>query len=71
MPIPTLDDPEQTQAFIATRVREGSDWIKVVYDHDETFGRPVPTLDVAALPRILASARSHGKVGRVPRRQTT
>ena len=46
VPIPTLDDPEQTEAFIAARVDEGSDWIKVVYEHGETSGRPVPTLAV-------------------------
>ena len=62
VPIPTLDDPEQTEAFIAARVREGSDWIKVVYEHGETSGRPVPTLDASTLPRIVAAARAHGKL---------
>lgn len=55
MPIPTLDDPEQTEAFIAARVAEGSDWIKVVYEHGETSGWPVPTLDESTLPRIVAA----------------
>ena len=62
VPIPTLDDPEQTEAFIAARVREGSDWIKVVYEHGETSGRPVPTLDASTLPRIVVAARAHGKL---------
>ena len=62
MPIPTLDDPEQTEAFIAARVDEGSDWIKVVYEHGETSGRPVPTLDPSTLPRIVAAARVHNKL---------
>ena len=62
VPIPTLDDPEQTEAFIAARVREGSDWIKVVYEHGETSGRPVPTFDASTLPRIVAAARAHGKL---------
>ena len=62
VPIPTLDDPEQTEAFIAARVSEGSDWIKVVYEHGETSGRPVPTLDASTLPRIVAAARAHGKL---------
>ena len=62
VPIPTLDDPGQTEAFIAARVREGSDWIKVVYEHGETSGRPVPTLDASTLPRVVAAARAHGKL---------
>ena len=62
VPIPTLDDPEQTEAFIAARVGEGSDWIKVVYEHGETSGRPVPTLDASTLPRIVAAARAHNKL---------
>ena len=62
MPIPTLDDPGQAEAFVAARVREGSYWIKVVYEHGETSGRPVPTLDASTLPRIVAAARAHGKL---------
>ncbi len=62
VPIPTLDDPGQTEAFIAARVREGSDWIKVVYEHGETSGRPVPTLDASTLPRIVTAARAHEKL---------
>ena len=62
VPIPTLDDPEQTEAFIAARVGEGSDWIKVVYEHGQTSGRPVPTLAASTLPRIVAAARAHGKL---------
>ena len=62
VPIPTLDDPEQTEAFIAARVGEGSDWIKVVYEHGETSGWPVPTLDESTLPRIVAAARAHDKL---------
>ena len=62
VPIPTLDGPEQTEAFIAARVGEGSDWIKVVYEHGETSGRPVPTLAASTLPRIVAAARAHDKL---------
>ena len=62
VPIPTLDDPEQTEAFVAARVDEGSDWIKVVYEHGETSGRPVPTLAASTLPRIVAAARAHDKL---------
>ena len=62
VPIPTLDDPDQTEAFIAARVGEGSDWIKVVYEHGETSGWPVPTHDASTLPRIVAAARVHDKL---------
>ena len=62
VPIPTLDDPGQTEAFIAARVGEGSDWIKVVYEHGETSGRPVPTLAASTLPRIAAAVHAHDKL---------
>lgn len=59
--IPTLDDPEQTEAHIAARVAEGADYIKVVYEHGHGF-RPVPTHAASTLPRIVAAAHAHDKL---------
>ncbi|MYA07140.1 MAG: amidohydrolase family protein [Holophagales bacterium] len=56
--LPTLDDPEQTEAFIADRVAAGADFIKVIYEAG-TAGRPLPTFAVSTLPRIVAAAHSH------------
>ena len=62
MSLPTLDDPEQTEAFIAERVAEGSDFIKVIYEGGGTVGRAIPTFAPSTLPRIVAAAHSHGQL---------
>ena len=62
VPIPTLDDPDRTEAFVAARVDEGADYIKVIYEHGETSGRPVPTHAAPTLPRIVRAAHTHGKL---------
>ncbi|MYJ24640.1 MAG: amidohydrolase family protein [Holophagales bacterium] len=56
--LPTLDDPEQTDAFIADRVAAGADFIKVIYEAGAA-GRPLPTFAVSTLPRIVTAAHSH------------
>ncbi len=58
--LPTLDDPEQTEAFIADRAAEGADFIKVIYEAGESVGRPIATHAASTLPRIVAAAHSHG-----------
>ncbi len=59
--LPTLDDPEQTEAFIGDRVAAGADFIKVIYEagSDE---RPLPTFDVSTLQRIVAATHSHDRL---------
>ena len=56
--LPTLDDPEQTEAFIADRAAAGADFIKVIYEPGSA-GRPLPTFAASTLPRITAAAHSH------------
>ena len=59
MSLPTLDNPDQTEAFISDRVADGADFIKVLYEAGETVGRTIPTFAPATLPRIVAAAHSH------------
>src|SRR5262249_42968929 len=52
IPVPTLTKPEEADAWVAARVAEGSDYIKLVLDDGSSWARPWPTLDkdvVAAL----------------------
>ena len=62
LPIPTLDDPEQAEAFVAARVAEGSDYIKIVYETGAAMGRPLPTHAPATLKRLVDAAHSHDKL---------
>jgi len=47
LPIPTLTQPDQAQAWVDDRIEEGSDFIKIVLEDGSPFGFriPFPTLD--------------------------
>lgn len=51
--IPTLGGPDLADAFVADRLAEGSDFIKIVYDQ---AGGHWPTLDAATLGAVIAAA---------------
>ncbi|MDQ6663531.1 MAG: amidohydrolase family protein [Acidobacteriota bacterium] len=59
IPIPTLDDPAEAQAFVDARIAEGSDLIKIIY---ENFGGKVPRLHKASMERVVEAAHARGKL---------
>ena len=59
--IPTLDDPNETEAFVAARIAEGSDFIKIVHEAGSAGWR-FPTFDALQLKRIAAAAQAGGKL---------
>jgi imidazolonepropionase-like amidohydrolase len=54
--IPTIDRPEDADAFVAGRVAEGSDYIKVVLDELHHLGVHNPTLDNATATALVEAA---------------
>lgn len=58
-PIPTLTKPEEAEAWVAARVAEGSDYIKIVSDD---AGGLIPTLDDPTIAAVIAAAHKHGKL---------
>jgi imidazolonepropionase-like amidohydrolase len=60
--IPTLDGPEQAQAFVDARIAEGSDFIKVIYDDGSAYGHPFPTLSRGELAAVVRAAHARGKL---------
>jgi imidazolonepropionase-like amidohydrolase len=62
MPIPTLDAAADAAAFVAARLNEGSDFIKLVVESGHGWGRDSPTLDAARLAAATTAARAHGKL---------
>jgi len=59
LPIATLERPEEADAFVAARVKEGSDYLKIVYEP----GRGTMTsLDRATLEACVAAAHRRGLV---------
>ena len=62
LPVPTLTKPEEADGWVAARIAEGSDYIKIVDEPGTVIGRPVPTLDVATIHALVVAAHKHGKL---------
>jgi imidazolonepropionase-like amidohydrolase len=60
LPIPTITSPQEADAFVASRLDEGSDFIKIVYDGGRSVGISRPTLDLATLQAVIAAAHARG-----------
>lgn len=60
VPIPTLDPGEDAAAFVAARVAEGSDFIKLIVEHG--WSTPLPTLDAETVTAVVAAAHAHDKL---------
>lgn len=60
--IPTLARAEDADAFVAARVAEGSDYVKLVYDDGAAYGLRWPTLDFASLKAVAAAARARDRL---------
>lgn len=60
--IPTLSTPEDADAFVAARIGEGSDYIKLVSEDGAAFGVTLPTLDDATLAAVVEAAHARGKL---------
>ncbi|MCU1283264.1 MAG: amidohydrolase, partial [bacterium] len=56
IPIPTLSKPEDAAAFVADRVKDGSDYVKIVLDDGKWFGKGIPTLDAATVAALVRAA---------------
>ena len=61
-PVATVSEPGQMDAFVAKRVEEGSDYIKVMLEGGEVVGREMPTLSDAALRAAVAAAHTHERL---------
>jgi imidazolonepropionase-like amidohydrolase len=60
--IPTLDRAEDADAFIAARVAEGSDFIKLVLEDGSITGHSVPTLSEPSVRAAIQAAKARNKL---------
>jgi imidazolonepropionase-like amidohydrolase len=60
--IPTLSTPDDAKSWVAARVKEGSDYIKIVYDDCREYGIERPTLTKATMKAVIDAAHEHGKL---------
>ncbi len=61
-PFPTLSGPAGAGAFVADRVAEGSDHIKIIIDDGQALGYPQPTLTGDTVHALVTAAHEHGKL---------
>ena len=62
VPIPTVRGPEDADAFVAARVKDGADYIKLVLDDGLMFGGSRPTLGAETVRALTAAAHARGKL---------
>jgi len=60
-PFPTLSGPEGAEAFIAGRVAEGVDYIKVFIEDGAFWGQSRQVLSPESVRAVVAAAHRHGK----------
>ena len=60
--IDTLTSPEQAEKFVANRVAEGSDYIKIIYDDGKTAGMTFGKLSRDTMAAVVAAAHAQGKL---------
>lgn len=62
VPIPTLDRPDQAQAFVDARIAEGSDFIKIVLEAGGHGMGKMNSLDIATARALIEAAHRRGKL---------
>ncbi|MDQ3655613.1 MAG: amidohydrolase family protein [Chloroflexota bacterium] len=58
--LPTLSRPEEAASFVAARVAEGSDFLKIVLEDGTTYGIESPTLDYPVVEALTKAAHEAG-----------
>jgi imidazolonepropionase-like amidohydrolase len=62
MSIPTIERPEDAQAFVDARCAEGSDYIKIIYDDGKTYGLEMPTINKETLRAVVDAAHRRDRL---------
>ena len=62
LPIPTLSTPEEADEWVAARIAEGSDFIKIVIEDGTVIDLETPHLDQPTVAALVEAARSQGKL---------
>lgn len=55
---PTLTRPDEAEQYVAARIREGADYIKICYDDGAAFGVHLPTLTPDTLRALIEAAHA-------------
>ncbi len=63
LPVPTLTQPAEAPAWVAARLAEGSDFIKIVYEPRDAngLGPPFPSVDRETLAALVQATQQRGR----------
>ncbi|GAA2871025.1 hypothetical protein GCM10020220_070360 [Nonomuraea rubra] len=59
-PFPALTGPDEADAFVAARLAEGSDHLKILLDDGATTGMPTPSMAVETAAALVSAAHDRG-----------
>lgn len=64
LPVPTLTAPAEADAWVAARVADGADWIKIIYEPRERggLGPPFPSIDEPTLRALTTAAHARDRL---------
>lgn len=60
--VPTLEEPEDARAFVAARLNDGADYIKLIYDNFKMFDADIPTLKKETMEAVVEAAHAQGVI---------
>ena len=60
--IPTLSKPTEAKDWVNARIKEGSDYIKIVYDDCREYGFERPTLTKETMKAVIDATHEQGKL---------
>lgn len=61
-PFPTITSPGQAETFVADRIAEGSDYLKVILEDGTTTGYPCPKLTSDTVHALIHAAHTQGRI---------
>ena len=61
-PFPTVAGPDDAEGFVADRIAEGSDYLKIIYEPGEGRLFTLPSLDFATVRALAQAAHDRGVV---------
>lgn len=56
--VPTVASPADADAFVAARVADGSEWIKIIVEDGDIIEREIPTFDQATIAALVRAAHT-------------
>jgi len=59
-PFPTIAGPDQAEAFVAERIAEGADHLKIFIEDGTVAGKPMPTISPETVVALVAAAHDRG-----------